>query len=569
MLFRSGGAAVTRNITFTASPQFLCGTNITATVTHVDGSNNLGNVVYTIPTGVNGAPATASYTTPAIAIPDNTAAGVNVPLDVTGVTGTIADVNFRIDGTLSSSDPLSTTVGLNHSYVGDLKFKLTSPQGTTVEIMTAGGGSADCAANNIYQMTLDDQAAGPMTCPAGGDGGGPLTGSFTPSNPLSAFNGQDPNGTWTLNVSDIQMSDVGSIRAYSLVIVGKTCCGGLPTPTRTPTPTPTPSPTPLGTPTPTPPPTACSFGNGTLNPQLMTESGVVGTAGFWSEIQHNTGNTTVSNASSGFGAIQGGNRLADNFTLAQPCTINSVSFYGYLTGGGATPSPFTAYTLQIWNGRPGDAGSIVIFGDATTNRLASSVDTGSFRIFNTVVPPPGSSQGTTRRIWRNTVTVATLLQAGTYWLDWASTVTGGANHFHPAKTIPGTRGATGDNARQFDVGTAVWSDVLDAGSPATPPSVPQDFPFDINGVGTGTVTVSGRVFASDGSHGLRSVSVSLIDSNGVVRTATTSSFGFYSFDNVTPGRTYTIRVSSRLYRFVPLTMAINDNLTNADFVGLE
>ena len=185
------------------------------------------------------------------------------------------------------------------------------------------------------------------------------------------------------------------------------------------------------------------------------------------------------------------------------------------------------------------------------------------------MPPPGSSQGTTRRIWRNTVTVATLLQAGTYWLDWASTVTGGANHFHPGKTVAGARNATGDNARQLDVATAVWSDLLDVGSPTTTPSVPQDLPFDINGVGTGTVTVSGRVFAADGSHGLRSVSVSLTDSNGVVRTATTSSFGFYSFDNIMPGGTYSMRVSSRLYRFVPLTMQINDNLTNADFVGLE
>lgn len=564
----AGGPAITRNITFTASPQLACGTNITATVAHVDGANNLGNIVYTIPTGVATAPTTVSYTSPEVSIPDNTTAGVNVPLVIGGVAGAIADVNFRIDGTASSNDPLSTTVGLNHSFVGDLKFKLTSPQGTTVEIMSAGGGDVNCAVNNIYQMTLDDQATSAQTCPSGGTNSGPLTGSFTPSNPLSAFNGQNPNGTWTLNVIDTAAADTGSIRAYSLIITGKICCGGPPPPTPTPVPTATPTPTPTPVPTPTPTPTACAFSNGGLNPQSIAENGVVSPTGtFWSEVQHNTGVTTLANASSGFAAVQGTNRLTDNFTLTQPCTLNSVNFYGYLTGAAATPSPFTAYTLRIWNGRPGDVGSTVIFGDTTTNRLASSVNSNLFRLFNSVVPT-NTPPGTTRRIWRNTVTVGTLLPAGTYWLDWASTVTGNVSHFHPSKTIAGSRGVAGDNARQFDVATAVWVDLVDAGTPATNPGVPQDMPFDINGV-FAAATLSGQIFTSDGTRGLRNAIVSLTDANGIVQTATTSSFGFYSFGNVAVGGTYTIRVSSRLFRFAARTVTVNGDLTDINLVGQE
>ena len=82
------------------------------------------------------------------------------------------------------------------------------------------------------------------------------------------------------------------------------------------------------------------------------------------------------------------------------------------------------------------------------------------------------------------------------------------------------------------------------------------------------VTVDGRVLTSDG-RGLRNATVSITDSQGVVRTATTSSFGFFSFDNVITGATYTIRVSSRLFRFSPRTVQVNDNLTLADFMGLE
>ena len=82
------------------------------------------------------------------------------------------------------------------------------------------------------------------------------------------------------------------------------------------------------------------------------------------------------------------------------------------------------------------------------------------------------------------------------------------------------------------------------------------------------VTVSGRVLTSD-SRGLRNTTVSITDSNGVVRTATTSSFGFFSFENVAAGQTYTIRISSRLFRFAPRSVQVDSNLTLADFVGLE
>ncbi len=80
--------------------------------------------------------------------------------------------------------------------------------------------------------------------------------------------------------------------------------------------------------------------------------------------------------------------------------------------------------------------------------------------------------------------------------------------------------------------------------------------------------VSGRVLTPDGS-GLRNAAVTLTDSQGVVRTATTSSFGFYAFDDVTAGSTYTIAVSSRRYRYASRSLQVNGSLTNVDFVGLE
>jgi hypothetical protein len=51
--------------------------------------------------------------------------------------------------------------------------------------------------------------------------------------------------------------------------------------------------------------------------------------------------------------------------------------------------------------------------------------------------------------------------------------------FFPSVTIPGVRGLAGWNAKQRDTAGA-WTSLVDAGNPATPPSVPLDMPFNVN-----------------------------------------------------------------------------------------
>ena len=62
------------------------------------------------------------------------------------------------------------------------------------------------------------------------------------------------------------------------------------------------------------------------------------------------------------------------------------------------------------------------------------------------------------------------------------------------------------------------------------------------------VNVSGRVLTPDG-RGLRNVRVSITDPSGSIRTATTSSFGYYSFAGVLVGGPYTLAVLSKRYHF--------------------
>jgi subtilisin-like proprotein convertase family protein len=112
--------------------------------------------------------------------------------------------------------------------VGDLVMTLTSPGGTRVTLMERPG-SALNSGNNFCQTVLTDSAATSIQLVTAS--GAPYTGSFKPASPLSAFAGENANGTWILNVSDNAVFDLGNVRAFSLDINGFDCT----TPTMTAT----------------------------------------------------------------------------------------------------------------------------------------------------------------------------------------------------------------------------------------------------------------------------------------------------------------------------------------------
>lgn len=222
-----GGPTVTRAFTFTASGA--CGSVIPVKVNLKDGAEDLGVVSFNFTLGAIGAaPRTFSYSGGTVKIPDGDARGIDIPLTVSGFAGNIADLNFRIDGTGCTADSGSTTVGVDHTWVGDLLFKLTSPAGTTVTIVNRAGGSGN-SGKNFCQTVLDDDVAnatsiGSVSPTGPPPSGPPYTGIYKPSNPLSAFDGENPNGTWTLTVTDSFTGDTGNVRAFSLILTGFACC---------------------------------------------------------------------------------------------------------------------------------------------------------------------------------------------------------------------------------------------------------------------------------------------------------------------------------------------------------
>jgi subtilisin-like proprotein convertase family protein len=213
----SAGGTNSTPFAFSLASTVACGefVNFTLTLHYTRGSTQVDRVFsFGVQTGQpNANHTTISYAGPAVVIPDDDPAGVNIPVTVSGFTGKITDVDFSIDGTSCTTADGATTVGLDHTWVGDLTITLISPHGTAV--LLYGGNQGD--ANNFCNTLYDDDAATPLQGPA------PFTGTFFPIDLLSDFNGEDPNGTWILNVADYAGGDTGHVRAFSLHVAAFQC----------------------------------------------------------------------------------------------------------------------------------------------------------------------------------------------------------------------------------------------------------------------------------------------------------------------------------------------------------
>jgi subtilisin-like proprotein convertase family protein len=102
-------------------------------------------------------------------------------------------------------------ININHPYDSDLQAYLISPAGTRVQLFSGVGESGA----NFQGTIFDDDASTSIL-----DGEAPFTGSFRPSQSLSAFEGQDTRGIWTLEVSDHFPGDEGTLLAWTLAFNG-------------------------------------------------------------------------------------------------------------------------------------------------------------------------------------------------------------------------------------------------------------------------------------------------------------------------------------------------------------
>ncbi len=90
--------------------------------------------------------------------------------------------------------------------------------------------------------------------------------------------------------------------------------------------------------------------------------------------------------------------------------------------------------------------------------------------------------------------------------------------------------------------------------------------FAITAPSAASVSISGRVISSDGS-GISNAVVMMTDQNGIVRTAKSSSFGYYRFEDVEVGQTFTFNITHRRYQFSPIVASVNNELFEFNFAS--
>ena len=222
----STGVSPTTSFTWTASPELGATYEIdiatdAAFSAIVDQATGLATNSYTsgvltnstqyfwrvrVSTGCGTSPysSTFSFTSSACNIYTST----NVPLVISSSGTPTVTSTLTVASTDIISDVNVVTLQGTHSYISDLTFTLTSPNGTSVVLI-----DQICNSEDDFDVALDDAAsAGGLPCPPVGGG------LYQPNTPLSAFNGETANGTWTLTVEDAFNLDGGSLDAWAIQI---------------------------------------------------------------------------------------------------------------------------------------------------------------------------------------------------------------------------------------------------------------------------------------------------------------------------------------------------------------
>ncbi|MFI3158419.1 MAG: proprotein convertase P-domain-containing protein [Methylococcaceae bacterium] len=130
-------------------------------------------------------------TNPSILIPDN--GTVSSTLNISGMSGPITDLNI--------------SVNIDHNWDEDLDVYLITPTGQQIELFTDVGGQKD----NFTNTVLDNEASTPI-----GMGSAPFTGSYVPEGDLASAYGINPNGVWTLKVTDDANIITGKLNSWTL-----------------------------------------------------------------------------------------------------------------------------------------------------------------------------------------------------------------------------------------------------------------------------------------------------------------------------------------------------------------
>ena len=120
---------------------------------------------------------------------------------------TYAEQSIVVPASSSEITDVNFNVNFTHTYISDVQIELVSPKGTVVKLF-----DRSCGATNTSLVLVYDDLGGLLTC------GSITSQTVAPAGLLSAFNGENPGGTWKLRFRDTGVGDTGRIDTASVQI---------------------------------------------------------------------------------------------------------------------------------------------------------------------------------------------------------------------------------------------------------------------------------------------------------------------------------------------------------------
>ncbi len=216
----TAGQLVVNNQSFPieTSPQTVILTNLKSDGSSVDG------IAYFTNDGTCSKVANNLFTAPTSCVTltcSNAVASTDVPktISASGTPTITSTITVPLDKTIQDVN-ISNLIG-THTWLNDLDFTLTSPAGTTINLIQNA-----CSNEDDFNLNLDNTGVGTLNCPYNDEN------TYAPAESFTAFQGENTQGTWTLTINDGANADGGALQSWSIGFcyfeeVVPTSCGDL------------------------------------------------------------------------------------------------------------------------------------------------------------------------------------------------------------------------------------------------------------------------------------------------------------------------------------------------------
>ena len=138
----------------------------------------------------------------------------DIPKDISANSVTVVSSTITVPINECIDDVNLLNLNIAHTFIDDLTVSLTSPSGTSVNVLFK-----PCWSHDDINLNFDDSGADYTTIPCPATNGG----TYHPFGNFSDFNGTNTVGVWTLTILDDWPLDGGELLGWQLEITSSEC----------------------------------------------------------------------------------------------------------------------------------------------------------------------------------------------------------------------------------------------------------------------------------------------------------------------------------------------------------